>query len=185
VVWYGVGWKQNSPVLVASAADPSSLAKRLAAAKQKQRTNNLFINCVKSMLSKPGAPVFLMGKPTFSGNRRGFRAAATWARVRLVANHFFVVLVDEYKTSQTCPTCLHPLRECPTVHFRSRKCTGGCQRSDKQGPLIVNKDRSAALCFTRIFLCYLTGIARPRPFTRPVPAQRPTNQDQDMSRIAV
>jgi hypothetical protein len=109
---------------------------------------------------KKGAPIIVIGKPTFNASMKGHRAAPPKKLIQFLARFFTIITVDEHGTSKNCSQCMKPLRQVGKS-TRIWECTGGCKRKDENGPLIVNKDRSAALGMLLIFATLLATGSRP------------------------
>jgi hypothetical protein len=92
-----------------------------------------------------------------------------WARKKFLAQFFTVVAVDEYMTSQTCPSCLKKNTQVPG-NLRLRDCVHGCKFKEKDGVdpgiLRVNKDVAACFNLQAIFLQMIANGSRRAEFKK-------------------
>ena len=120
-----------------------------------------------------GAPIFVVGRPTFSGKKRKRRPAAPKALVDYFQRFFPVVLIDEYFTSKKCHHCHGKMVRHSRRGYRMWRCKSCVYhpRSDPTAlparPLIVNKDISATVNIFRIFIELIATGRRPAAFCRP------------------
>ena len=112
-----------------------------------------------------GAPIIVIGRPTFKSSMRRKRPAAPKKIIEYLKRFFAVVVIDEYNTSKLCHKCHRELKRHGTRGYRLWRC-GHC-RDAKGGNLVVNKDVSATLAMFKIFAYLLATGARPPQYCRP------------------
>jgi hypothetical protein len=111
-----------------------------------------------------GAPIVVIGNPTFKSSMKGKRASAPKAISKYLRRFFVVLVIDEFNSSKLCPCCETQLEQVRPKHFRVWKCLGGCKDRHGSGPLIVNKDVSASLTFFKVLLTMLATGKRPKAY---------------------
>ena len=145
--------------------------------RKKKKKKKHLSQCHAIAPEKTGAPILVIGKPTFASSMKGHRAAPPKQLIKFLSRFFTVLLVQEFHTSQYCGQCdskMEPYQQ------SIRMYTCNCQRSDEGGPLIVNKDRSAALAMIRIATNLLAHGSRPRIYC---PIQDPESQESQDQQI--
>lgn len=111
---------------------------------------------------KKGAPILVVGNPTFGATRKKHRSAPPKKTLEYLSRFFMVLVVNEYNSSKLCPCCMKELTRVG-YGYRIWKCNR-CKRGDGQGDLIVNKDKSACLNFFRILVGLVVSGSRPAQF---------------------
>jgi len=101
------------------------------------------------------------GNPTFANKaRRGHRYAPAKQLLRELGQRFWVLVVDEYLTSQRCPFCAGWLAETTPGVARYKHCEHDVHHASH------NKDALAALSMLRIGLAVLLTGHRPQAWHR-------------------
>ena len=113
-----------------------------------------------------GAPILVIGRPTFNSNMPGHLPAAPRAFIEYLQRFFPVVLIDEYNTSKKCPDCHGYLQRHGRGGYREWRCTN-C-RDDAGQPVVVHKDISATYNMFKIFVYLMATGTRPPEFVRPL-----------------
>ena len=108
-----------------------------------------------------------IGKPTF-GAVRGHRAAPAKSLVRALARRFQTIVLDEYNTSQKCPSCGGQMEETRADSYRFKRCECAAADSAEQ-----NKDFAAAFSMIQIGLSLVLFGKRPAPWARPEQRKTP------------
>ena len=168
---YANVFKQVSPLLIENSYSTETLNAKFYKDRRKESyyrsiANRILSQCHAIAPDKKGAPILVIGNPTFSATMKGHRAACPKLLIKYLSRFFTVIIVNEYNTSKLCCQCCVPL-ESFQDSIRFYQCAGGCQRSNGGGPLIVNKDRSAALAMIRIFITLLATGSRPPMYCPP------------------
>ena len=112
-----------------------------------------------------GAPIIVVGRPTFKSSMRRKRPAAPKKIIDYLKRFFAVVVIDEFNTSKLCHKCHRQLQRHSTRGYRLWKCSK-CKDA-KGGNLVVHKDISATLAMFKIFTYLLATGARPPQYCRP------------------
>ena len=113
-----------------------------------------------------------IGKPTF-GAVRGHRAAPAKSLVRALARRFQTIVLDEYNTSQKCPSCGGQFERTRADSIRFYRCECAAANSAEQ-----NKDFAAAFSMIQIGLSLVLFGKRPAPWARPEPRPTATSSTQ-------
>lgn len=175
-------FNEVSPPMIETAYSGDFLRAKFKKNRKKQRyyhsiANRILSQCHAIAPEKQGAPILMIGKPTFSSSMKGKRAAPPKQVIKYLSRFFTVLIVGEFQTSQFCGQCESKME---TYQQSIRMYTCNCQRSDGGGPLIVNKDRSAALAMVRIATNLLAHGSRPRIYC---PIQDPESQESQDQQI--
>jgi hypothetical protein len=104
-----------------------------------------------------GAPILIIGRPTFKSSMKGHRASNPQAIIEYLKRFFAVIVISEYNTSKLCPCCHQYLKQKPkTKGTRIWQCVKGCKSLKKPDQMLtVNKDVSAAVNIFTIFITLL------------------------------
>lgn len=136
-----------------------------------EMNNQILSMCEAVAPEKTGAPIVIIGKPTFSATMKRQRAGSPKKIIKHLSRFFTVILVDEFNTSQRCCQCGSELERVGNS-IRMYDCTGGCTFKDKEDkardtniPLRVNKDTCAAIGMARIFATLYAFQKRPTFYT--------------------
>jgi hypothetical protein len=172
-------FEQVSPPMVQNSYSTEILNAKFKKNRVKQRyyrsiANRILSQCHAIAPEKQGAPILIIGKPTFSPTMKGKRAAPPKQLIKYLSRFFTVLLVGEFHTSQYCGQCESKLE---SYQESIRMYTCGCQRTDGGGRLILNKDRSASLGMVRIATNLLAYGSRPIIYC---PIQDQDTQDQEI-----
>ena len=85
--------------------------------------------------------------------------------MKYLARFFFVVVVNEHNSSKKCPVCETDMTLIPNQKgYRLWQCAGSCSREDGELPFVVNKDKSAGVCFMKILFGLVVNGVRPVNF---------------------
>ena len=180
---YSQVFQEVSPQMVEQSYSSKNLDLKLAKDGRKQSyyrsiANRILSQCHAIAPEKKGAPILVIGKPTFASSMKGHRAAPPKQLIKFLSRFFTVLLVGEFHTSQYCGQCeskMEPYKK------SIRMYTCNCQRSDGGGPLILNKDRSAALAMVRIFTSLFAYGIKPSFYCQS--KKDHSNQDSDSQAV--
>ena len=162
----------SEPIITSGSYSQDMLSEKFEKNRKTQRyyhslANRILSQCHAIAPEKTGAPILVIGKPTFAATLKGHRAAPLKKVIEFLGRHFMVLLVGEYNTSKLCSQCGHRLqsfRRSTRIYSCSTcKTTSNVQLID----LVVNKDRSAALGMLRIFITMVATGSRPTIYQRP------------------
>jgi hypothetical protein len=67
--------------------------------------NRILSQCHAIAPEKQGAPILVIGKPTFTSSMKGKRAAPPKQVIKNLSRFFTVFVVGEFNTSQVCGQC--------------------------------------------------------------------------------
>ena len=110
-----------------------------------------------------GAPIIVIGRPTFKSSMTGHQAAACQSFIDYLQRFFPVVLLDEYHTSKCCYRCRRPgLRDIPG-EYRVRSCAH-CREQDPD--FRVDRDVSAGINLFQVFVSLISTGLRPPEYRR-------------------
>lgn len=137
-----------------------------------QKSEDRFINKTKETFGKPEDVLIAYGNWSRTSQMKHFVPTLGVGMKRLIAKHFDVVMVDEFRTSKLCNKCHCELcnykKEVEGKDkkvFRCLTCKG-CVSSESEQPAFITRDLNSALNIRNLAREWIERRTRPLPFRR-------------------